>query len=72
MKNNENDGDQQLNSWADTQDRLDSKEEEEESVTNVTLVNISGNRKRQPIEMTNEQFNSWEGNEKDSEQDESR
>jgi hypothetical protein len=70
-KNNENDDNQQQNTWADTSDRSDSKEEEE-SITNVTLVNISGNRKGQPIEMTNEQFNSWERkqNEKEEYEDE--
>lgn len=60
---------------SDMSDMSDRKEEEE-SITNddddeVKLLNISGNRKGQPIEMSTEQYDSWMGerNEKEKNQE---
>ena len=44
--------------------RSDSKEE---YISDGKLVTISSNNKVKPLEMTNEQYNSWTGNEKEIE-----
>ncbi len=49
----------------DRSDRSDSKEEE--SITDVKLVNISVSKKGKPIEMTKEQYDSWTGSENENE-----
>ena len=52
----------ELESRSDRSDRSDCKEEyirDEDCETK--LLNISGNKKGQPIEMTKEEYDSWEG-----------
>ena len=66
----ENQKELELKSRSDRSDRSDNNEES--IIDDVKLVNISNNRKGQPLEMTKEQYDSWKGNEKDNEQDESR
>jgi LAS superfamily LD-carboxypeptidase LdcB len=57
----------ELGSRSDKSDRSDNNEE---SIIDedVKLVNISGNRKGHPIEMTKEQYNSWEGKQNEKEE----
>jgi len=70
-KNNENiNKQQQQTTWSDTPDRSDSITEEksntDENSDNVTLVNISGNKKSPSLEMTEKRYNSWIGKENEN------
>ena len=64
-KNNENFEKDIQNDEADRSDRSDS---EEEYISDTKLVNISGTKKSNPIEMTKEQYDSWAGNENEKEE----
>ena len=64
-KNNENfEKDIQI----DETDRSDRSDSEEEYISDTKLVNISGTKKSNPIEMTKEQYDSWAGNENGNEE----
>ena len=53
----------------DQTDRSDGSDSKEEYISDVKLVNISGIKKGNPIEMTKEQYDSWTGNENENERD---
>ena len=51
----------------DETDRSDRSDSKEEFISDVKLVSLSDFKKGKPIEMTNEQFDSWAGNENENE-----
>ena len=51
----------------DKADRSDKSDSEEEYISDTKLVNISGTKKSNPIEMTKEQYDSWAGNKNENE-----
>ena len=52
----------------DETDRSDRSDSEEEYISDTKLVNISGIKKSNPIEMTKEQYDSWAGNKNENEE----